>query len=337
MRSGEGCDRVRVRVPLPSQDDNMFDKMIFTAHLSRSQVRDAISSLHLVQCSKGDKTYWSSSSYAALDGRHAVIDGSGNIKLSCSVHKLAEQAVSGRLDNSRPLRMRDAVVVICALFDAEAGGLGVPLDRVKVRYMEIGLSFVLSHDPLDYIRQMVSVGDDKHREMFIDYHFERDRQKVTAKTRNVRKCLKVYDKTFEAADHDRVVPANTIRVETQYRRMNMPLTELLTEETLSKFTAQYYRDYAGMVWQRRILGDKGVRESQLAKAAEIMTFGVDQYLSRHREDWKAGHLSDKAWRTYREFASAWPALSHLFHSERGPLEAEFSTRFHDSYVYATEK
>jgi hypothetical protein len=315
----------------------MFDKMIFTAHLSRSQVRDAISTLHLVQCSKGDKTYWSSSSYATLDGRHAVIDGSGNIKLSCSIHKLAEQAVSGHLDNSRPLRMRDALLVIGALFDADAGGLGLSPDAVKVRYMEIGLSFVMSHDPLDYIRQMVSVGEDKHREMFIDYHFERDRQKVTAKTRNVRKCLKVYDKTFEAADHDRQVAANTIRVETQYRRMNMRLSELLQDDTLDKFTAQYYRDYVSMVWQRRIIGDKGIKESQLAKAAEIMTFGVDAYLAHHREEWKAGHLSDKAWRTYREFAAAWPQMACRFSSERGPLEAEFANKFHESYVYAVNR
>ena len=312
----------------------MFDKMIFTAHLSRAQVRTAISTLHLVQCSKGDKTYWSSSSYATLDGRHAVIDGAGNIKLSCSVHKLAEQAISGRLDNSKPFRLQDALLVIRALFDAECGGLGVPLENVKVRYMEIGLSFVMAHDPLDYIRQMVSVGEDKHREMFIDYHFERDRQKVTAKTRNVRKCLKVYDKTFEAADHDRTVPANTIRVETQYRRMNMPLTELLQDDTLSKFTAQYYRDFSSMVWQRRISGDKGIKESQLSKAAEILTYGIDAYLDRHREDWRAGRLSDKAWRTYREFAAAWPQLAPRFRSERGALEAEFCTNFHNSYVYA---
>ena len=315
----------------------MFDKMIFTAHLSRSQVRTAVSTLHLVQCSKGDKTYWSSSSYATLDGRHAVIDSAGNIKLSCSVHKLAEQAISGHLDNSQPLRLRDALLVIDALFDADAGGLGVPLDRVKVRYMELGLSFVMSHDPLDYIRQMVSVGEDKHREMFVDYHYERDRQKVTAKTRNVRKCLKVYDKTFEAADHDRTVQANTIRVETQYRRMNMPLTELLDDTTLDKFTAQYYRDFMSVVWQRRVIGAKGVRESQMAKAAEILTYGADEYLTRHREDWKAGRISDKTWRTYREFAAAWPQISHMFSTERGPLEAEFTNRFHQSYVYAMDR
>ena len=311
--------------------------MIFSAKLSRRQAQDAIQSLRLIRCTKGDKTYWASSSYAQLDGRHAIIDETGKLKLSCSVHKLYEQAVSGRLDNSRPCRLSDAVTIICALFaPADAGGLDIPLDAVRVRYMEIGLSFALAHEPLDYIRRMISVGDDKHREMFVDFHFERDRQKVTAKTRNVRKCLKVYDKTFEAAETGRQVAANTIRVETQYRRMNMPLSELLEPETLQKFLTRYYRDYNTMTWERRVVAEKGIKESQLTKATEIINIGVDAYLDRHRSEWRGGHISDKMWRTHREFAAGWPQMQSKFRSESGPLEAEFNTKFHLAYVASIE-
>lgn len=313
----------------------MFDKMIFTATLSRKQVCKIIKELHLIPCSKGDKTYWSSSNYALLDGRHAVIDSSGHLKLSCSIHKLYEQAMTGALDNSRECRMSDALSVISALFDSE-GGLDIPLDKLHVRYMEIGLSFVMAHNPLDYIRQMISVGEDKAREMFIDYHYERDRMKITAKTRNVRKCLKVYDKTFEAADKDRTVDDNTLRVETQYRRMNMRLDQLLTPETLNKFLFQFYQDWSSVTWVRDVTAVKGVKASQLAKAAELLTIGEDAYLERHRREWKAGALSDKAWRTYREFAANWSSLRSMFRSERGPLEAEYDDKFMINYVYAKE-
>ena len=313
----------------------MFDKMIFTATLSRKQVCKIVKDLHLIPCSKGDKTYWSSSNYALLDGRHAVIDSSGHLKLSCSIHKLYEQAMTGALDNSRECRMSDALSVISALFDSE-GGLDIPLDKLHVRYMEIGLSFVMAHNPLDYIRQMISVGEDKAREMFIDYHYERDRMKITAKTRNVRKCLKVYDKTFEAADKDRTVDDNTLRVETQYRRMNMRLDQLLTPETLDKFLFQFYQDWSSVTWVRDVTAVKGVKASQLAKAAELLTIGEDAYLERHRREWKAGALSDKAWRTYREFAANWNSLRSMFRSERGPLEAEYDDKFMINYVYAKE-
>lgn len=313
----------------------MFDKMIFTATLSRKQVCKIVKDLHLIPCSKGDKTYWSSSNYALLDGRHAVIDSSGHLKLSCSIHKLYEQAMTGALDNSRECRMSDALSVISALFDSE-GGLDIPLDKLHVRYMEIGLSFVMAHNPLDYIRQMISVGEDKAREMFIDYHYERDRMKITAKTRNVRKCLKVYDKTFEAADKDRTVDDNTLRVETQYRRMNMRLDQLLTPETLDKFLFQFYQDWSSVTWVRDVTAVKGIKASQLAKAAELLTIGEDAYLERHRREWKAGALSDKAWRTYREFAANWSSLRSMFRSERGPLEAEYDDKFMINYVYAKE-
>ena len=313
----------------------MFDKMIFTATLSRKQVCKIVKELHLIPCSKGDKIYWSSSNYALLDGRHAVIDSSGHLKLSCSIHKLYEQAMTGALDNSRECRMSDALSVISALFDSE-GGLDIPLDKLHVRYMEIGLSFVMAHNPLDYIRLMISVGEDKAREMFIDYHYERDRMKITAKTRNVRKCLKVYDKTFEAADKDRTVDDNTLRVETQYRRMNMRLDQLLTPETLNKFLFQFYQDWSSVTWVRDVTAVKGVKASQLAKAAELLTIGEDAYLERHRREWKAGALSDKAWRTYREFAANWSRLRSMFRSERGPLEAEYDDKFMINYVYAKE-
>ena len=313
----------------------MFDKMIFLATLSRSQVCKVVKDLHMIPCSKGNKSYWSSSSYAKIDGRHATIDSAGHLKLSCSIHKLFEQAMTGRLDNSKECRMSDALAVIGALFDS-SGGLDIPLEKVKVRYMEIGLSFVMAHDPLDYIRQMISVGEDKEREMFIDYHYERDRMKITAKTRNVRKCLKVYDKTFEAADKDRTVEKNTLRVETQYRRMDMPLTELVQPEMLDKFLYQFYQDWSNVTWVRGITAVKGMKASQMAKASELMAIGVDEYLERHRSEWKAGALSDKAWRTYREFAANWSSMQPMFRSERGPLEAEYDDKFQINYVYARE-
>ena len=90
----------------------MFDKMIFLATLSRSQVCKVVKDLHMIPCSKGNKSYWSSSSYAKIDGRHATIDSAGHLKLSCSIHKLYEQAMTGRLDNSKECRMSDALAVI---------------------------------------------------------------------------------------------------------------------------------------------------------------------------------------------------------------------------------
>ena len=314
----------------------MFDRMVFTATLNPVQVRHVIDRLHLVCCSRGDKTFWSSDSYALLDGRHAVIDDTGHIKLSCSIHKLHEKATNRVLDNSTPISVTDVCIRMVELFT----DLTISVDAVKVRYMEVGLSFPMPHPPLEYISQMVSVGDDKDREMFVDFHYEKNRMKVTAKTRFHRKCLKVYDKTFEAAEKGRTVRPNVLRIETQYRRMNIPLTDLLSEATREKYLFQFYQDWSHVTWVRDITvaaGVKGIKTSQLAKAREIMTIGVDAYLERHRQEWKAGALSDKTWRTYREFAAAWPGMQQLFVSERGPLEADYDNMLQQEYPKANPK
>ncbi len=306
--------------------------MIFAATLSPVAVRFCVEQLHLVECKRGEHTFWSSGPYAQLSGIHAVID-CGHLKLSCSVHKLHQQLTTGTLDNSTECTVSQAITTIGGLFS----GLNIPLEAVKVRYMEIGLSIRMAHDPLSYISQMLSVAKDKSgvkREMFIDYHYERDRMRITSKTRFVRKVLKVYDKTFEAKSKDREVEPNVLRVETQYKRMNTPLLQVLSDEELGKMLTQFYADWSDVQWVRLVRGEKGVRSSELAKASEIITLGVDSYLERHRKEHRAGVISDKAWRTHLRFAAAWPQMSSRFIQERGPLEAEFVNKFHDAYVTA---
>ena len=306
--------------------------MIFAVTLSPAAVRHCVEKLHLVECKRGEHTFWSSGPYAQLSGIHAVID-CNHLKLSCSVHKLYQQLMTGALDNSGECTLSQAVSTI----DGLLSGLHIPPESVHVRYMEIGLSIRMAHDPLSYISQMLSVAKDKSglkREMFIDYHYERDRMRITSKTRFVRKVLKVYDKTFEARSKDREVEPNVLRVETQYKRMNTPLLQVLSDEELGKMLTQFYADWSDVQWVRTVRGEKGVRSSELVKATEIINMGVGSYLDMHRKEHRAGAISDKAWRTHLRFASQWPQMSSRFIQERGPLEAEFATKFHDAYVTA---
>lgn len=309
----------------------MLDKMTFSAYLTPKQEQHVIDQLRLIKCVKDKAVYWADSPYAQLTGMHCTIKGH-KMKLSFSVHKQWENAQSGHLDNSGSCTMSQALSVITYLFAPD--GLDIPLNRLRVRYFELGLSFQMAHDPIMYIRQMLSVGMDKNREMFIDYLYERDRQKVTSKTRFVRKVGKVYDKSFEAEDRGRDVPPRILRVETQYKRMNIPLLELLEPATLGKFVTTFYNDWSAVTWQRQVVGGKGAKESQLAKAREIIADGVDVYLYRHRQQWQSGQISDKAWRTFREFAQTWEDNKHRYHLERGPLEAEYDDKFHNAFVYA---
>lgn len=305
----------------------MFDKMIFKAVLTEAEQQRVIDSLHLVRCSRDGKFFWSDSEYKRLSGMECTIRDR-RMRFSTSVHKLYQQNLDNRLDNSRPCCLSDAITVIMALWQS----LEIPPDKVKVSYFEIGLSFPMSHEPIDYIRQMLSVGCGRSKEMFHDFHFEKNREKVTEKTKFVRKVMKVYDKTFESGEKGRMCDPNIIRVETQYKRLNVALPELLSPDSIGRYISTFYNDWSSVTWVRSVTSAKGVKESQTAKAREILALGVDGYLSRHRQEWKAGVISNKNWRVYREFASSWPQLSRLFTLERGPLEAEYDDKFHLAFT-----
>lgn len=301
--------------------------MIFKAQLTAQEERRVIDSLHLIRCARDSKVFWSDSEYKRLSGMECTIRD-GRMRFSTSVHKLYQQGVSGRLDNSRECCLSSAVTVIMALWQS----LLIPPDKIRVSYFELGLSIPMAHEPVDYIRQMLAVGCGTNKEMFHDYHFEKNREKVTEKTKFVRKVMKVYDKTYEAADKGRLCDPNILRVETQYKRLNTPLPELLSPESLSRYIATFYNDWTSVSWVRNMVSPKGMRESQAAKAREILTLGVDEYLARHRAEWKSGVISNKNWRVYREFAASWPQLCPMFRMERGPLEAEYDDKFHLAFV-----
>lgn len=308
--------------------------MVFKATVTPKQEQRLIQQLHLVECTKDGKVFWTDSAWSQLSGIYCTIKNH-SMKLACSVHKQVQQALSGQLDNSRPCTMTQAIQVMTAMFDSSPSGLDIPLDRITVTYFELGLSFPMSHPAIDYISQMRCVGfDDKKREMFVDFKWQKNRQKVTAMTRHVRKVLKVYDKTFEADERGRIVDSNILRCETQYKRCSIKLLDLLSPAMLGKFMMTYYQDWTHVVWDRHVTGVKGTKESQIIKAREIITEGVESYLERHRQEWKAGTIGRKAWAVYRDFARDWDKLKNNFQMERGPLEAEYDNKFHMAYVYA---
>lgn len=312
----------------------MFDRMVFKAALTPAQQQRLIDGLHLVECSKGEKIFWSDSPYSQFSGISCTIRDR-NMNLSMSVHKLAEYGKTRKLDNSSPCTVSEAVTVIAAFFGPE--GMDIPLDRITVKYFELGLSFQMSHPAIDYIAQMHAIGpEDSRREMFIDFNWAKNRQKVTSKTRHVRKVMKVYDKTWEAEDRGREVEGNILRCETQYKRCCIRLPDLLSPDSLAKFLYTYYQDWTHVSWTRRVTGPKGVKESQLQKATEIMSDGMDAYIIRHRSEYHAGMIGRKAWAVYRDFARDWEGIRNQFRQERGALEAEYDDKFHLAYVHARQ-
>lgn len=312
----------------------MLDRMVIKAKIPAAKVPGVIERCALQLCVRGARQYWQSSAYGRFDAMFVTIDGqdyggtSYDITVKMSLHKHYYKACEGRLDNSGLFTLtqaEDALLDVIELF-------GLSPTETRVTYYEVGLNLPMSDEPMEYIRLTLgSVG----KEMFIDANYEKDRQRTTARTRNMRKVLKIYDKTFEAAQKGHTCPPNILRCETIYRHQRLILSELFSPIWQRKTLELFWRDWSNMQFERVLTG-RGVKESQLSHARDLLRLGEEEFLRRNRKAFQAGDLTKKQWETKRNFARAWPDLRERFTLEPSAREREYLCTLSDQLRLASE-
>ena len=79
------------------------------------------------------------------------------------------------------------------------------------------------------------------KEFFNDANFEKNRQKTTEKSKNIKKVFKIYDKGFEARSKRRYCDENILRIETVYKRQNIGVSEWLSNSNINKMLHIFYQ------------------------------------------------------------------------------------------------
>lgn len=284
-----------------------------------------VQGLSMQECTRGQTVYWQTTAAGKFDAIHAtLLDGKLTIRLN--VHKLWSKWTNGRLDNSGLLTMEDAVATLQTLLDT----LDLKPEDVVSDKFAVGISMGMSRSPLDFVSQMISIGE-QGKETYIDALYQKDRQRTTTKVKTVKKVLKVYDKTFEATDKGRDVPDNILRCETVYRRQGVRVSKLIDRQNLLRLQSAWWRDWSAAVFRREIRGAKGTKASQLDKATCIMTEGLDAYRARMRNAYMQRTITKKTWETIRTFCDAWDSYSPLFAAVPGPEEREYIDILRKSY------
>lgn len=301
----------------------MFDKIILKADIDVADIPTIALRNYLEECSEGDEVYYKSTAYANFDGVFIEIRGS-RLTCKCSICKLWAKSRTGKLDNSRPMTFAMAVRTLGELLMR----LSVKPERAWVTYYEIGITMKMQQPADAYIRQVEEAAG---RLLWNDANYPEFRQKTTEKSKYFRKVLKIYDKTFEAAEKGRHVPGNVLRIETVYRHQRVPLTELTDKLFMQKLGRIFYDDWSNMCFTRELTADKGIKMSQLERAREIQRIGVTRYKQRYRQLFQEGRLTKKQWETIRSYANNWDTEKQHFTEHIGPLEEEFKSHLLRSY------
>ena len=292
----------------------MFDKVNIKARIDVDDIDTIVLRNYLEQCTEGDELFYKSTAYANFDGCFIEVRGS-TLKCKCSINKLYEKEQSGKLDNSKPMTFRNAVRTINNLLSR----LCVKAENAVVTYYEVGVTMKMPRPATEYISLCEEVAG---RVMWNDANYPVDRQKTSEKSKFYRKVLKIYDKTFEGTSKGRKVEHNVLRVETVYRHQQIPLLELISNDTMMKIGRVFYNDWN----EARFIRDVeaiGVKMSQLDKAREMVRLGVDRYKEKYKALYMEGKLTKKQWETIRNFARSWPKEKEKYKEIERDEEKEF--------------
>ena len=301
----------------------MFDKIIIKARIDVEDIDTIVLRNYLEQCTEGDELFYKSTAYANFDGCFIEVRGN-QLKCKCSINKLYEKEQSGKLDNSKPMTFRNAVRTINALLNK----LCVKPERTVVTYYEVGVTMKMPRPATEYISLCEEAAG---RIMWNDANYPVDRQKTTEKSKYYRKVLKIYDKTFEGISKGRKVDHNVLRVETVYKHQQVPLLELISNETMAKIGRVFYNDWNAARFVRDIEPCGGIKMSQIDKARELLRLGVDRYREKYKAMYQEGKLTKKQWETIRNFASSWHHEKDRYKEIERDEEREFKEKLLNLY------
>lgn len=235
------------------------------------------------------------------------------LQIKCSLHKQYYKMIYGKLENDGLFTTTEARRALYTLFNM----VGVSPNQARITYFEIGLNIPTENEPLQYIEliQSITTGKiKKEKEVFQDANFKKDRQKTTERYKSIKKVFKVYDKGFEKADRKRIEPTNEkiLRIETIYRRQSIYVNDFFATDNLNRLTATFFHDWQGVEFSRGMTAEKGTRTSQIESAKKILLLGRQAYLEQAKQEFNAELLTEKQYRTIREFVRDWDFNKHKY-------------------------
>lgn len=306
----------------------MWDKIVMTKKVGSDEADTIIRVNHLEECARGEQVYYQSTAYGNFENIFIHLKND-RVQVKCSLHKVWAKLTTGLLDNSRRFTMTDARVAMAMLMEH----IGAGKEGWTVSYFEIGLNLRMDDEPIRYIEQVTGIRqEDGEREMFNDANWVKHHQLTTERSRNFKKVMKIYDKTWEAREKKRKdVDERVLRIETIYKRQKVPVEEFISEAFGRRLASRFMRDWLRLEWRRYMEAEKGMKQSQIDKARRIIEIGTEAYMEECRRLYMERRMTKKAWETCRTFARSWPSIADKFTMAEGPHEREYRNKFRTEY------
>ncbi len=287
-------------------------------HLAR------IHRLHVWVSEDGTKVEYRSSQYSKFTGIEVRIVRNV-VTMKTSLHKFWNNRMKGLLRNNDLFTVSEAK----SAFDMLLFENGFLPAKTRVVQFEIGLNLRVSYDPLSFIEQARYITQ-KDKFMFIDANFRINRQRTTEKHRDIRKYFKIYDKGFEMLGKIRNKDfkelkddVNVLRIETVYKRHSEWGHTFFSDANIKRLVDRFYVDWKDLFFFRNVRADKGTKKSEVERAKLIINNGADEYMEKMRAEYDEGRMTEKQFRTIREFVRDFELNAARFKVVISPQEREY--------------
>jgi hypothetical protein len=196
----------------------------------------------------------------------------------------------------------------------------------------------MSKDCRQYIDRMRAIGTlDNKREFAPNQKYKDKRVIVTPFHREIKKVYKAYDKAFEMNEKKRIEHpknVNILRIETVYRRVEkMPFTKFFTIDYLGNLLKIFERDWRSLEFDIELSTPKGTSSAKINLCKSLIKYGKTAVLQDAKIRNKNGLITDRHYRTVREFANnEWDYFKRKVKVIQSSEEQEFREKFKNTLV-----
>jgi hypothetical protein len=322
----------------------LFDKITIRAKISDEQCVHLKDIHHLQVWTNSDSSQvnYRSSQYANSTGIQVLITNN-KVTLNCSLHKYWEKRNFGKLRNDTVFTISESK----AAFEMLLFENGFTAHKVRVVMFEIGLNLYVSYDPITFIElanYMVPMSGGA-KVMFVDANYHQNRQRTTLKHSDIRRYFKIYDKGFERAKKEKKAgrietisesDEKILRIETVHKRINKRADEFFSDSFLKPLIQRFWLDWKDLCFTRDVRAQKGSRKSEVIRARNIINIGAEQYLQQIKQEYKDKKLTEKQYRTDREFIRDFEQHPERFKVIISPQEKEYNSLLYRVYKHTKE-
>jgi len=241
-------------------------------------------------------------------GIYIAIDVKRNLKLECSLQKYFNECTTGERQNYNFFTMKQAKEAHHNLISEKT----LNLAGMKIKYYEVGLNLLLSKDCINYLRKIthIETKTGKRKKFYINPKFKNERTITTEFHDDIRVNYRVYDKVAEIKDKNKkgknlnafLLDKNILRIETVNKRVEkQPAHNFFFPANLKRICEAFFRDWEGVVFEPNIIYPPHTGKAKKEIASNILAYGKDNVLKRSKEAHKCGKLTDREYRSTREF------------------------------------